>query len=287
MEKKVWTVKDVLDWTVRYLTQKGMESPRQDVEYMLSYVLKTSRLNLYMQLDRPMNRSELNLFKSLVKRRLKREPLQYITGVAYLWKYEFLVDRGVFIPRRETETLIEVAISALRSLERPLVVDVGTGTGCVLISVARDLEDVRGVGVDISKVALELFVKNASRLRVLDRVWPLRGDCLDPFRDEVFDAVLSNPPYVKSDEIESLQEEISRYEPREALDGGKDGLVFIRRLVKEAFRVLRPGGFFALEVGAGQSRAVEYFMKRVGFVKIDVNRDLSGIERVVSGWKPL
>ncbi len=284
MDKRVWTVRDVLDWTVRFLTEKGLPSPRQDVEYMLSYVLRTTRMNLYMQLDRPMSRAELSLFKSLVKRRLKREPLQYITGVAYLWKYEFLVERGVFIPRRETETLIEVVLGNLRGREA-FIVDVGVGTGCVLLSVLKDNPMLRGVGVDISPKALEVFYKNRARLELSRRAWGVRGDCLSPFGYGVFDAVVSNPPYVKTSEIDKLQDEISKYEPRQAIDGGSDGLFFIRRLVREAYDRLKVGGFLALEVGEGQAQGVRYLMKGAGFSKTEVSRDLSGIERVVVGWK--
>ena len=283
-KKKIWTVKDVLDWTVRYLAEKGLPSPRQDVEYMLSFVLNTSRLNLYMQLDRPMNKKELNLFKSLVKRRLKREPLQYITGIAYLWKYEFLVEKGVFIPRRETETLIEVALTALKGTEGT-VADVGTGTGCVLLSLLKETPFLTGIGVDISPKALAVFKKNAYRLKLSGRAFPVRGDCLSFARNESLEAVVSNPPYVKSDELNDLQEEISLYEPKEALDGGRDGLFFIRRLVKEAYRVLKEGGLFATEVGHGQAEAVRFLFKQAGFKKVESHRDLSGIERVVSGWK--
>ncbi len=284
-ENRIWTVRDVLEWTVNYLAEKGLPFPRQDVEYLLSYVLKTTRLKLYMLLDRPMSRSELNLFKQLVKRRVKREPLQYITGVAYLWKYEFLVDRGVFIPRRETETLIEVAGKNLKGKEA-FIADVGTGTGCILLSLLKDNPKLRGVGTDISKKAAELFLKNRARLRLTDRAFIAVSDCLSCFPEEpMFDAVVSNPPYVKSDEIPKLQDEISLYEPREALDGGRDGLSFIRRLVREAPAYVKEGGFVAIEVGEGQAEAVKFLMKQAGLQKIEIHRDLSHIERVVVGWK--
>ena len=283
-KQKIWTVREVLEWTVRYLAEKGIPDPRQDVEYLLSFVLGTTRLNLYMQLDRPMSKEERGLFKSLVKRRLSREPLQYITGVAYLWKYEFLVDRGVFIPRRETETLIEVACRSLRDREG-VVVDVGCGTGCVLLSLLKDCPGLFGVGVEISRRALEVFLKNRAKLRLEGRSHGVLGDCLSPFAVEALEAVVSNPPYVKTDEIPSLQEEISLHEPVEALDGGRDGLAFIRRLVKEGYAALKPGGFFATEVGAGQWQAVKFLLEKAGFSKIEVHKDLSGIERVVSGWK--
>ena len=284
-ENRIWTVRDVLEWTVNYLAEKGLPFPRQDVEYLLSYVLKTTRLKLYMLLDRPMSRSELNLFKQLVKRRVKREPLQYITGVAYLWKYEFLVDRGVFIPRRETETLIEVAGKNLKGKEA-FIADVGTGTGCILLSLLKDNPRLRGVGTDISKKAAELFLKNRARLRLADRAFIAIADCLSCFpKEPIFDAVVSNPPYVKSDEIPKLQDEISLYEPREALDGGRDGLAFIRRLIKEAPAYVKEGGFVAIEVGEGQAEAVKFLMKQAGLQRIEIHRDLSHIERVVVGWK--
>ncbi len=286
MEKRVWTVGDVLSWTVNYLAEKGVSSPRQDVEYLLSYVIGTTRVQLYMQLDRPMNKKELTLFKALVKRRLKREPLQYITGVAYLWKYEFLVDKGVFIPRRETETLIEVATFHLKRRERAFIADVGTGTGCILLSLLKDNPSLYGVGIDISPKAMEVFLKNRARLKLTDRAWGLRSDLFSAFPErELFDAVVSNPPYVKSHEIEELQDEIRLYEPVEALDGGRDGLDFMRRLIREAFPRIKRGGFLCVEVGMGQAEAVTFLMRRAGFTGIEVEKDLSHIERVVTGWK--
>ena len=284
-KNKIWTVKEVLDWTVRYLTEKGIPTPRQDVEYILSFVLKTSRLKLYMQMDKPMTPKELALFKKLVKRRLNREPLQYITGIAYLWKYEFLVEKGVFIPRRDTETLIEVTLHFAKKMSPEIIADVGTGTGCVLLSILKETTIPSGIGIDISKKALEVFKKNAYRMGIASRTKAVRGDMLSFVKPESLDIIVSNPPYVKSDEIEKLQEEILWHEPKEALDGGRDGLFFIRRLVKEAFASLKKGGFFATEVGYDQAEAVKFLLKKAGFSSIETARDLAGVERVVSGWK--
>ena len=286
MEKKIWTVKDVLSWTVNYLKKKGFEDPKLDVEYLLAFVLKTTRMNLYLQLDRPMSQKELSVFKQLVKKRLQHVPIQYITRRAYIWKYEFFVDEGVFIPRRETEILIEVAISSLKRAESSFILDVGCGTGCVILSILKDLEHIRGIAVDISKKAMEVFRKNVKALGVGNRVEGVVGDVFEVFSENSkFDAVVSNPPYIKSEEIERLALEIKYHEPKEAIDGGKDGLSFIRKLVKFAYPRIKEGGFLALEVGYNQSKAVKFLMEHTGFKKIRMEKDLSGIERVVQGWK--
>lgn len=174
----------------------------------------------------------------------------------------------------------------MRKKENAFVVDVGTGTGCILLSLLKDHPGLKGVGVDISGKAIEVFRRNRAKLRLIDRAFGVLGDGLKPFaEEEIFDAVVSNPPYVKTEEIETLQDEIKLYEPKEALDGGRDGLDFIRRLVKEAYVRLKRGGFLTLEVGYEQAEAVSFLMKRAGFVNIEVERDLSQIERVVMGWK--
>ncbi len=285
-DKKVWTVRDVLNWTCDYLESKGLRDVRLDVEYLLAYVLKVNRLNLYMQMDRPMTKRELSAFKALVKRRLKREPIQYIINRAYIWKYEFFVEKGVFIPRRETETLIEAAVNELKRRKEAFVLDVGCGSGCVILSLAKDVEGVKGIGVDIDPVAVAVSHKNRELLNLSRKVFLIQGDAFSPFkRRELFDAVVSNPPYVRSDEIESLSDEIRDYEPRVALDGGKDGLDFMRKLVKESYGYLKPSGFIAVEVGAGQAPSVRFLMERAGFARIRTEKDLSGIERVVMGWK--
>ncbi len=287
MDKKVWTVRDVLNWTCDYLESKGLPEPRLDVEYLLAYILKVNRLNLYMQMDRPMTKKELNLFKSLIKRRLSREPIQYIIGRAYIWKYEFFVQKGVFIPRRETETLIETAVNELKKKSDAFVLDVGCGCGCIILSLARDLASVKGVGVDVDLLAIKVSVKNREFLNVQDKIFFVLGDLFSPFKKrELFNAIVSNPPYVRSDEVEVLADEIKRYEPRIALDGGRDGLDFIRKLVKESPAYLKSGGFVALEVGVNQASSVKFLMERSGFVKVRTEKDLSGVERVVIGWKP-
>ncbi len=283
---KIWTVRDVISWTVNYLEEKGIPNARVEVENLVSYIIGVSRLNLYLQLDRPMSRDELDKFKILVKRRLKREPLQYIIGKSYFWKYEFYVEKGVFIPRRDTECLVELSIRYLKGKNSPFIVDVGVGSGCILLSLLRDVPNARGVGIDISKTAIKVFMINRKRLLLEDRANVILGDAFSSIKvAPIFDAVISNPPYVRSGEIDKLQEEIVYFEPREALDGGEDGLQFIRMLVREAYVRLREGGFLAMEIGYDQSKAVKFLMERAGYRRIEIHKDLSGIERVVVGWK--
>ncbi len=287
MDEKIWTVKEVINWTTNYLESKGLPNARLDIEYLLSYILGVSRLNLYLQMDKPLNKRELSLFKSMVKRRLNREPVQYITNRAYIWKYEFFVDKGVFIPRKETETLIEVSLSSLKKKENPFVLDVGCGCGCVILSIVKDLPGAKGIGIDIDAKAVKVSAINRKRLNLTERVYFVQSDLFCCFKQaEIFDAIVSNPPYISSDDIESLQEEIAKYEPRIALNGGKDGLAIIRRIVKGAFYLIKRGGFLALEVGIGQGASVKFFMERAGFVKVSVEKDFSGVDRVVIGWKP-
>jgi release factor glutamine methyltransferase len=278
--KEAWTIGSIVKWTGQYFSEKGVENPRLDAEVLLSHILGKDRLYLYTHFDRPLDQRELAAYRDCVKKRVMRQPVAYITGCREFMGLTFSVSPDVLIPRPDTEILVEAAIDRLRQLEAPVVADLGTGSGAIIISVLRHVTKARGVAVDISAQALAVAEKNAEKLGVEDRLTLRAGDLLAPLEGRLFDAILSNPPYIPLADIAGLEPEV-RNEPRLALDGGPDGLTFYRRIMTEGPAYLQQGGFIAVEIGIGQSEAVAELARQAGLTVNAIIKDYSGIERVV------
>lgn len=284
-EKETWTIGGILKWTEQYFREKGVESPRLDAEVLLSHVLEKERIYLYVHFDEPLEPRELARFRSFVKQRVLRVPVAYILGYREFMGLRFVVTPDVLIPRPDTEILVEAALERLAHLPSLRLLDVGTGSGAILLSLLVKLPQATGVAVDISPVALEVTRQNAQALGVMDRVSLCCGDLYEPVAGEAFDAVLSNPPYIPESDLASLAPEV-RKEPRGALAAGVDGLDFYRRLTARGASFVRAGGFFAVEVGVFQAAAVAALAQRMeGFGTAEILRDYSGIERVVLARK--
>jgi release factor glutamine methyltransferase len=283
------TVLELLNWSTNYLKDHEIENPRLNAELLLACSLGLSREGLYSHLKGPFKEEEKETFVNLVKRRGSGEPLQYIIGYKEFWSTHFKVDPRAFIPRPETELLVEQSLVALSktSLERaPCILEIGTGNGAIAITLAKEVKDSLIVATDISKEALLLAKENAVSTGVLHRITFINGDLFGPFRllrdGGRFDLILSNPPYIIRSEIEKLAREVKDYEPLIALDGGEDGIDFYRRIVSQASFYLRRGGWLLLEVGQGQGVQVSSMIERVGDFNLPERlKDLSDIERVV------
>jgi len=227
-------------------------------------------------------------FFELVKRRIKGEPIQYIIGCQEFMGMDFRVDQRVLIPRRDTEILVEHVIRKVKEFEGPVhIVEVGTGSGAIAVSLAANLPKARVTAIDIDSGALEVAKGNATLHRVQERIVFLQGDLFEPLKDGPetgrFDVLVSNPPYIPTVEIETLEVQVKDYEPRIALDGGWDGLDFYKRLASLAPGYLKPGALWAVEVGYNQADAVKGILEKVGiYTEIQLIKDLSGIDRVVS-----
>jgi release factor glutamine methyltransferase len=265
-------VGDALNAATDALRAAGVDDPRMDAEVMLSAAMGTDRAALYADAKAIVAPSAAREFATMVRRRVRREPVAYIIGRAWFRQLELMVDSRVLIPRPETELLVELAQDGQR------VLDVGTGSGAVALAIANEREGVRVTGIDNSPEAVEVARMNAARTGL--EVEFLIADLIV---GGPYDLIVSNPPYVREAEFGSLQPEISLYEPRDALIGGADGLDVIRDLIPAAADVLVRGGRLAIEVGQGQSRAVESLFERSGFTQVEVTRDLAGIPRVVTG----
>ena len=285
-----WTVLRMILWSAEYLAGKGVERARLDGEHLLAHALGLGRLDLYLQYDRPLTPDELDSFRPLLKRRARREPLQYILGSQPFRELDLAVDRRVLVPRPETETLVEEVLAWARQrvageeFDRGLeALDVDTGTGAIALSLALEGPFDHVVATDVSGEALEVAVENADAAGLKSKVEFREGPDFVPLREgERFDAIVSNPPYVAEAERPDLAPEVSEWEPAGALFAGPDGLDVIRTLVAEAPRWIRDGGLLAMEVGAGQARAVEGLLEGMGGWKdIGVRADLAGRERVI------
>jgi len=271
------------DSTVK-LADAGIDSPRLNAEVLLATSYGCSRAALLTRLQEPVAANVDLRFENLLARRLSREPLQYIVGSTELWSLDFDVTPDVLIPRPETERLIELALSLVRS-ERDrtrsrTICDVGTGSGCIAIALAHELPAAQVTALDVSASALRIAAANAMRNDVADRIRFVASDLFAAVDDQRFDIVVSNPPYVSTSELDSAQPELA-YEPRAALDGGADGLDIIRRLLQAVPQYLASGGWALVEIGCDQADAVVAMTRGAGACAAEVWNDYAGLPRVL------
>jgi len=280
------TVTGLLQDATALLRAAGVPSPEQDAELLLRYVLGWDRARVVTEAGAKLRPGDEAQFRALVDERAGRKPLQHITGRQWFWRHEFLVTPDVLIPRPETELIVEKALDLLRPVARPLIVDVGTGSGCIALSLAAERPDAEVLGVDISPEALRVAAKNRARLGLEARVRLVEGDLLQPVQELAgrVDLVASNPPYVNGSD--PLSPEVREHEPAAALFPPGDGFSIYRRLVPQAFDVLRPGGGLLLEVGRDMAGEVERLCESVGFLVLQVIPDLQAIPRTVVARRP-
>ena len=284
----VWTIRELLEWTEKYFRQKAIEHPRLEAQILLAHVLKCSRTSLYVRFDEVPDETQRAEFKALLRRRVEGCPVAYLVGYKEFFSLRFEVSPAVLIPRPETEHLIVEAIRLLKSLPQPRILDLGTGSGCIVVSLLKQLKSATAIATDISPDALEWAGKNATLHGVADRLQLLRGDLFAPLSaEECFDAIVSNPPYIDSREIDTLAPEVKNYEPRTALDGGPDGLAIYQRMIPSAWEHLSPGGWLLVEIGATQADAVRRLFEQAGFQQVRVEHDLAKLPRVVLGCKAM
>lgn len=285
----MYTIGEVLNRAATYLQEKGLENARLNAEIMLSTVLGLGRVDLYLRFDRPLSDQELSSVRDLIKRRLSGQPLQYLTRQTEFYSLTFQVSPAALIPRPETEILVSALLERLDPRTGDLsVADVGTGCGNIAVTLAVHLDGARLWAIDRSPEALALARTNARAHGVEERIEFLQGDLLEPLHrlTDRLRAVVSNPPYVSTDELKELPVEIREHEPLEALDGGRDGLEVFRRLIPAAAEMLAPEGWLALEIGAGQARPVETLISRTNsFGGTETIPDYAGIPRVILARK--
>ena len=286
MTPKAWCIKALLKTATDYLAEKGIENARLNAEVLLAYQLHTKRISLYLNFDQPLTEKEVSGYRDLIRRRLKREPLQYITGIQEFWSLTFSVNPHVLIPRPETEILVDQAVSLAGTLkEAPLrVLDLGTGSGVISVSMAKAVPEALLFATDLSEGALRVARENATKHGVLDRIQFLQGDLFELFsvQKPVFHLIASNPPYVCTHEFQDLSPEVALHEPRLALDGGKDGMHFLEKIICQAPQFLRPGGWLLLEMSPYQVEKAIFVMAQTGVYQNETKiEDYSHRQRVV------
>jgi len=277
-----------LEAAVARLASAGVPEPRADAELLLARVLDTTRTGVVLAARRPLAPALAAAFETLLVRRAAREPVHHLLGEREFWSMTLAVDRRVLVPRPETELVVETALRVAPGARR--VIDVGTGSGAIALALARELGAAAVCAADVDAGALSVARSNVVRLAA--RVRLVRGDLLEPFASGCADLVVSNPPYVGDAELATLAPEVRDHEPRRALAAGPDGLAVLGRLIAAAPRVLAPGGWLVVEMGAGQARAVRGLVEQAGrYERIEVVRDHAGIERVLAaregtdGWR--
>ena len=287
------TVSEALRGATQLLAASGVETPRLDARLLLAWVLKGRREDLAREPERVLTERERLIFDKAVALRAERRPLPYITGEQWFYGRAFKINRAVLIPRPETELLVAAALEKCRGVPAPRLADIGTGSGCLAVTLAVERPDAHVWATDISPEALNVARKNAVRSGVADRLTLLHGDLLTPLPPNVsLDVLVSNPPYITQAELPTLQPEVRGYEPTLALTGqpgatGPLGTRLHRQLIDDAPRYLKPGGWLLLEVGQGQAEAVAEYAQYAGYEKAAVQDDLGGIGRVVLVRRPV
>lgn len=277
---KIWTIGALLQWTQQFFAGKGIDSPRLDAEILLAHVLHKERIYLYAHYDEPMNPQELAAYRELVKKRANRYSVAHILGTQPFMGLDFKVNEDVLIPRPETEMLVESVVAAAEGTA-PSIVDIGTGSGAIVLSLLHYLPQANGIGVDISPKALAIAAENGKALDLDGRVTWIESDLFTNVPQGPYDWIVSNPPYLTQHDMEELQPEV-RHDPALALYGGDDGLDIYRRLAKESPAFVKRGGHCIVEIGAGQTQDVSAIFTADGAYEHEKTvKDYGGIERVL------
>jgi release factor glutamine methyltransferase len=283
----VWTIKALLAWTTDYLASKQIESPRAEAQILLAHVLKCNKVDLLVRYDEQPSEGERARFRELIHRRVAGWPVAYLVGTRDFYLLSFEVSPAVLVPRPETETLVLEALAFLKPLSAPSVLELGTGSGCIAVSIAHQKTDARVTAVELSPDALTVARRNAAKAGVAERIEFLQGDLFTPINSgSRFDLVVSNPPYIAIGEFPSLAPDVRDHEPRIALDGGPDGLAFYRRIAAGVGPFLKSGGRLLMEIGFTQDEAVRAILSAQTEFEVGATiKDMSGHPRVVVAKK--
>ncbi len=273
------TSKELLRWGIDELNSAGIGEAESDARILLEHFANIDRQKLILDGDCEVADDKEHAFLEAIAKRLKHIPVQYITGVQNFMGIDFAVNEDTLIPRFDTEVLVEEVLKVIKDGDR--IMDMCTGSGCILLSILKYSNECDGTGVDISEGALRVATANAANLDIDAKF--VKSNLFESVKKEEYDIIVSNPPYIKSDVIASLMPEVREHEPMLALDGDADGLSFYRKIVAKAHEYLRDGGMLLFEIGYDEGDDVSQMMKTAGYADVRVIKDLAGLDRVVSG----
>lgn len=280
----VWTILNTLQWTTDFFSTHGIENPRSDAEVLLAHALACERIDLYLNHDQPLQAEELSRFKKLIQRRCRREPVAYIRGIKEFWSLEFIVTPDVLIPRPETEGLVEAALRHCCERDSIDVLELGTGSGIISVSLAHERPRWRFWALDISEKAITIARLNARKHASADRIAFMVGHWFEAIggHKKSFDLIVSNPPYIARDVLPTLEPDVHDYEPSQSLNGGPEGLDCIAHIINTASGYMKPGGRLLIEIGYDQGEAAQELGRACGaYDHINVDKDFSGHDRLV------
>lgn len=280
----ILTVLEVIKLSTAYLEEKGIESARLNAELLLASILNCKRIDLYLLFDRPLDENEIVEYREFISRRSKHEPLQYILGEVEFYGLKFKVNKNVLIPRPETEFLIEKAISLVNENKLKSILDIGTGTGNIPITLSKNLNGIEITSIDVSEEAYKVAEENAIYNEVKNKIYLLNTDINDYTSDSKFDMIISNPPYVSKGNYDNLPKDIY-YEPAVSITDFSDGYEFYRIVTKKSDSLLNKGGFLLCEMAQGQSEYIKKMFAEANFNEITVIKDYQNIDRVIVGRK--
>jgi release factor glutamine methyltransferase len=277
---KIWRIIDIVEWAEIYFKEKDFDSPRLEIEWLLCALLDCNRIDIYLRFEEPLSKQQLKKLKTWISRRIKKEPLQYITGSCDFYGRDFIVNPNVLIPRPETERLIDIALNKLDNSSELRILEVGTGSGCIAVTLGLEIPNSYIYAVDISPNALEVANINKQRQKA-ENVNFLEMDILKFIPDETFDCLISNPPYIPKEELKVLMKDVKDYEPLIALTDNSDGLIFYKKFADIASNIIKPGGYIILEVGLkDHPKLVSRLFSELGY-ETQLEKDFNGDDRVI------
>jgi release factor glutamine methyltransferase len=279
------TVLEVIKLSTEYLQKKGVESPRVNAEILLAEILKCKRLDLYLAFDKPLAEKELSDYREAIRKRGLRIPLQYIVGSVEFYGLKILVNENVLIPRPETELLVEKIINEAEKSVNIKILDIGVGSGNISISILKNLPNANVVAIDISELSLKVAKQNAELNSLQDRIDFKLCDIMNDSLNDLgkFDIIVSNPPYVSETDFDNLEPELKMFEPKIALTDNSNGISFYKKIIEVSDKILKKPGKLFFELGMGQSMQVKTLFEQKGFSNINISKDYSGTDRIISG----
>ena len=266
------------------LKKNGIKSYKLDSEILMSKVFQKNRVDIILNSNKNLSDKEIILYNNLIEQRSKKKPIAYLIGKKEFWKYEFDVNKDVLIPRPDTEIIIEQTLKLTKNKSRLKILDIGIGSGCILLSILKERESFYGTGIDISKKTLDICMVNAKKLNLIDRIRLFKSD-VDNFNYGKYDLIVSNPPYIKKFDLKYLEKDVYDYEPKSALDGGLDGLFKITKVIYNSSKLIKKNGILILEIAFNQTDKVKKILRKNGYYIKDVIKDLAKNNRCIVSIK--